>query len=248
MRHALALALGVTCALAQAQDRQGCSDAVEEALRAARPYAVGLGDVVSQHCKPWPPSADRVSAAVMAFQSTAKSPDGDAAWEVVLALLDSRTLRPLHMRWTHVDSDALIGIAEGSFRLDTAAWQLAPQLRALGLRFHSTVHGSQYAEAYWGNELALFVPEGSSLRKVLDVATHVRARLENAEDEWQGAELTLSMSRPGPAGWADIVVTDTDEGASRRPHRWTYRYDGKAYRLNANPAPFWSNYCCSLTW
>ncbi|MGM9485351.1 hypothetical protein ACS5PN_29460 [Roseateles sp. NT4] len=250
MKLALLLALGMACTLAQAQDRQGCSDAIEQALRAARPRTVGLGELVSQHCKPWPPAADRISAAVMAFQSAAKSPEGDAAWEVVLALLDARTLRPLQMRWTHVDSDALTGVGEYSFKLDTAAWQLTPQLRALGLRFHSTVHGSQYAEAIWSNELMLFVPDGGRLRQVFGVATHARARLENDENEWQGAQLSLAMSRPGPAGWADIVVTDTDdhEGASRRPRRWTYRYDGKAYRLNADPAPFWSNYCCAVSW
>lgn len=248
MKRVLALALGASCALAQAQDRQGCSDAIEQALRAARPSVVGLGNLVSQHCKPWPPSAGQVFAAVMAFESTAKSPEGDAAWEVVLALLDARTQRPLQMRWTHVDSDALTGVGEYSFKLDTAAWQLTPQLRALGLRFHSTAHGSQYAEAYWGNELMLFVPAGSSLRQVLNVATHARARLENAEDQWQAAELSLAMGRPGPAGWADIIVTNTDERASRRPHRWAYRYDGKSYRLNAEPAPFWSGYCCTLNW
>ncbi|KQV86124.1 hypothetical protein [Pelomonas sp. Root1237] len=244
MKKSLALALGTACALAQAQDRQGCSDAIEQALRAARPPAVGLGDLVSQHCKPWPPSVDRISAAVMGFRSNGKSPRGDAAWEVVVALLDARTLRPLHMRWTHVDSDALTGIDEYSFKLDTAAWQLTPQLRALGLRFHSSAYGSRYAEAYWGDELTLFVPDGAGLRAVMGTVTQARQQVASNGDNWQVAKLSLAMGRPGPAGWADIVVTEV----GRAPQRWTYRYDGKAYGLSTKQEPFWAHYCCALSW
>lgn len=248
MKQVLALILGAGCALAQAQDRQGCSDTMEQALRAARPAGVGLGDLVSQQCKPWPPAADHVTAAVMAFLSTAKSPENYDAWDVVVALIDSRSLRPLHKRWTHVDSDALTGVGEYSFKLDTAAWQLQPQLRALGLRFHSTAYGSRYAEAYWGDELTLFVPEGNSLRAVLGVVTQARQQIDGSEDDWQVAKLSLAMGRPSPMGWADIVVTNTEKQAGRAPQRWIYRYDGKAYRLSTKPEPFWSGYCCALSW
>ncbi|HEY8879034.1 MAG TPA: hypothetical protein VIN03_15810 [Roseateles sp.] len=245
MKRVLALALGALCAGAQAQDRQGCSDAMEQALRAARPRDVRLGLLVSQHCKPWPAAADRVSAAVMAFQSAVRPAEGEA-WDVVVALLDSRSQRPRHLRWTHVESDALTGVGEYSFKVDTAAWQLTPQLRALGLRFHSTAYGSRYAEAFWSDELMLFVPEGESLRPVLGLVTQARSQLDNGD--WQVAKLSLAMGQPGPAGWADIVVTNTETPAGRPSQRWTYRYDGKTYGLNARPAPFWSAYCCALSW
>lgn len=243
----VALMLGLLSAAAQAQDRQGCTDVIEHTLRTARPPATGLGDVVAQHCKSWPPSAGRVSAAVMAFRSGAQPAEGEA-WEVVVALLDARTSQPTHWRWTHVESDALTGINEYSFKLDTAAYQLTPQLRALGLRFYSSANGSRYAEAYWGDELTLFAPEGSSLRAVLGVATQAQAQVGREQESWQVAKLSLAMGSPGGSGWSDIVITDTGDKASHQPRRWTYRYDGTAYRLLANPAPFWASYCCALTW
>ncbi|MBW8847428.1 MAG: hypothetical protein JF607_20890 [Burkholderiales bacterium] len=181
----------------------------------------------------------------MAFQSTSKPAEGEA-WDVVVALIDVHTLRPQHLRWTHVESDALTGINEYSFKLDTAAWQLTPQLRALGLRFHSAAYGSRYAEAYWSDELTLFAPEGNSLRAVLGVVTQARSKLANGD--WQAAKLSLTMGQPGPAGWADIVVTNSEKQAGRPTQRWTYRYDGKTYGLNTKPAPFWSDYCCALSW
>lgn len=244
MIRALALALAGWCGLAHGQDRQGCSDDIEQALRAASPREVGLGALVAQHCKRWPVAADRTSAAVMAFQSTAKSPEGDLGWEVVVGMLDARTQRPQHLRWTHVDPEALTGIDEHSFRLDTAAWQLTPHLRALGLRFHSSAYGSRYAEAYWSDELTLFVPEGQHLRAVLGIVTQARSQLVGGD--WQVAKLSLAMSPPGPATWADIVVTNTEPAG--RPQRWTYRYDGQAYRMTTRPSPFWSDYCCALSW
>ena len=60
---ALALTLCVMSAAAQAQDRQGCTDAIEQALRAARPQNTPLGEVAAQHCKSWPPSGSRTLAA-----------------------------------------------------------------------------------------------------------------------------------------------------------------------------------------
>lgn len=237
---ALALALGVMSAVAQAQNRQGCTDAIEQALRTAPPPSAKLGDLVAQHCKSWPPSGNRTLAAVMAFQST----EGEG-WEVVVALLDSRTSRSTHRRWTHVEPDSLTGIGPSSLRLDTAAYQLTPQLRALGLRFYSTAYGSNYAQARWGDELTLFVPDGNSLRQVLGVVTQAQQLIGDTADDWQFAKLSLAMGPPGPKGWSDIVVTDTADGDRQR---WTYRYDGKAYRSLAKPAPFWAEYCCALGW
>jgi len=245
MREVLVLGLAAFGALAQAQDRQGCSDAVEQALRQVRPPTAALGELVAQHCKPWPPSADRMSAAVMAFKSAGHSADGES-WDVVIALLDADTLRPLSKRWTHVDSDALTAIGEYSFKLDTAVWQLTPQLRALGLRFNSSAVGSRYADAYWGDELTLFVPAEGDLRPVMGVVTQARRLMDN--NDWQEARLTLAMGLNGPAGWADIVVTNAEKNAGRPPQRWTYRYDGKTYGLSRKPAPFWSDYCCAVTW
>jgi hypothetical protein len=127
----------------------------------------------------------------------------------------------------------------------SAAYQLTPQLRALGLRFNSSALGSRYQNAYWSDELTLLVPEGDRLRAVLGVATHSRTQIDEANDDWQVAKLTLAMAAPGPKGWSDIVITNTAD--EDRP-RWTYRYDGKAYKLLANPAPVWATYCCALSW
>lgn len=248
--------------LVMAQGGSSCAEGIEDALRDLNPKAQIQGDVVASDCKAWPPANGRQTAAVMAFEQDGKT-DRQRRWVIVLALLDSKTQRVLHSRRTEREEDATTTISELSLALDTARFQVKPGLRALGMRFRSAANQPSAAEAWWGNELMLFVPEGRMLRPVFgspmtaQQADNCCLSRSYPGATWDNADMTLAIGPLSPSGWNDIVITETltRDGnepakidATPRRRQYTYRYDGKAYRLLANPAPFWDGYCCTLSW
>jgi len=259
MRLAVALIACLFAGLAQAGADSGCTGDIEDALRRVQPKVEIQGPAVSPHCKPWPPSAGKVVAAVMAFE---QGSDGERQWLGVLALLDARTNRILHSHRFKVGEDAVTSVGEYSLRLDTAPYALAPGVRALGLRYSSASSGPSAADARYGDELTLFVPEARQLRPVLGLpmssAQAIKGCLGSCPNAvWDEATLTIAVGAAGPQGWNDLLVTaavvreSNAESAplDRKPQRErrVYRYDGSAYRREAE-APWWEGYCCTVGW
>lgn len=258
----LLLPLALLGGLAQAKDdTNGCTPAIEKALRAVDPKAVISGKVASRQCKPWPGDSTQ-TAAVMAFEHPGQ-PDEGRDWTVVVALLDTATQRVVSSHTGEAGEDATTSVDTYSFTLDTARYQLSPTLRALGVRFRSASNGSPVAEAWSGNELTLFAPEGRALRPVFtqpmsaqqsDVCCLSR---QFAGAVWRNAEMTLSIGPAAATGWNDLIVTETTvhDGNppatfDKTPHKrqYVYRYVDKAYQLQAKPAPFWSGDSGTVAW
>lgn len=255
-RLAFALALVVAAAPVHAS----CSPAVEAALRAFKAQPAIGGDVVTRQCKPWPPSAGKVIAAVMAFADP-QADDSFGNLPGVLALVDARTHKILHGRRFTVYEDAATQAGPRSLVLDTADYTLAPGVRALGLRFFNASSGPGVVESRRRNELTLLVPRNGELQPVfglpMDVARAVEGCLGRCRDAtWDEATLTLAVGAPGPAGWKDLVVTariardSSRETPSPQPHveRSVYRYDGARYNAAAGMRWWNDSPCCTPTW
>lgn len=260
MRGLLPLALALLCGLAHGRNPQGCGADIEAALRALNPKAAIRGEVAAHNCKPWPPSAAKVTAAVMAFEQPYKA-DDLREWIVVLALVDTATGRVRNSRRTIVGEDAVVAISSNSLTLDTAPYWVTPSLRALGVRYASSARGPSAPDASSGDELTLFVPEGRDLRPVFSQAMVRGRRGEGCADEactlplWHYADLTLAMKPVDGKPWADIVLTatltrngDSDKPAPPRFERSVYRYDGQAYHQAPGNTPWWDGHCCFVTW
>ncbi|MEO6281341.1 hypothetical protein [Roseateles sp.] len=252
-------------ALAGAQGGGKCGGDIENALRQLDGKAEIEGIVVASDCKAWPPAGGKQTAAVMAFQRDGKS-GRQRRWVIVLALLDSKTSRPLHSRRTELEEDATAAVGDLSLSLDTARYQVKPGTRALGLRFRSAARQPSGAESSWGDELLLFVPEGRQLRPVFGRTMSAQTvevgslSVQSTGAVWKNATMTLAVGPTGPPtaqGWNDLVITETltrngnapakFDSAPRR-QQYVYHYDGKRYNLLADPAPFWDGYCCTVAW
>jgi hypothetical protein len=261
----LALVSGLASGLAQADASNGCSPAIEKALRSVDPKAIIQGSITARHCKPWPPAEASQTAAVMAFEQPGRRDEG-RSWTIVLALVDNATHQVLSSDVGEAGEDATTSVAEYSLTLDTARYQLTLQLRALGVRFRSSSNGSPAAEGWTGNELTLFVPEGRTLRPVFTKPMSAKQAdvcclsSQFPGGHWVNAEMTLAVGPAGPAaahGWNDLVITETtvEDGTppakinpTPRKHRYVYRYDGKTYKLLDKPAPFWDSDGGTVAW
>lgn len=247
--------LAVAAGSAQARNDTGCAAEIEDALREVNPKHALVGQVADAHCKPWP--AGRFIAAVMAFER-GESPA--RRWTAVLALLDETTLKVRHSRRFELEEDAITRVGRWSFRLDTANYTLAPGVRALGLRYENSGPGPSAADASFGDELMLFVPQGQGFRSVLGMsmtrARGVNGCLRSCPDAiTESADFTIALGAVGPKGWRDLHVTatvkrdgpDGDDTIDRTPKRQLlrYRYDGAAYRPYAGQFS-WDDSCCTL--
>lgn len=259
MKAVIAGLLYLAASLAHARERGSCSPDIEDALRGFDPKKPIVGEVVSAECKPWPGSAGKVLAAVMAFERGA-SPE--LRWVGVLALIDAKTLKLLNSRRFELEEDAVTRVGEHSLRLDTANYALAPGVRALGLRYANSGPGPSAADASASDELTLFVPEGRGLRPVFGMSMERARAVEGCLGKcpnaiWDTASFTVAIGPPGPKGWNDLRVTATvvRDGTvepptfDTTPHRFhlVYRYTGKGYALEASQLD-WDDYCCNIGW
>ena len=249
--------------LAMAQMEPSCAEGIEDALRHvdrnAGHKAEIQGRVAGQHCKPWPPAAGKVVAAVMAFE---RGEAPDRKWTGVLALVDAQTHRIQRSHRFEVEEDAVTSVDTSSLTLDTANYALAPGVRALGLRYSAAGPGPSAADARSGDELTLLVPDGRKLRPVLGLSMYlsqaVKGCLGSCPDAvWDDATRTIAVGPAGAQGWRDLRVTTTvvrDSNAEaavidRAPQRklQVYGYTGKRYEMKSSQFD-WDDYCCTIGW
>lgn len=256
------LLLAVISVAAQARDGTGCTEDIERALRAFGGETPIEGEVVAAHCKPWPPSNGRQVAAVMDFRlEDEDEPRGDWAGVGVVALLDATTHRVIQGRRFAAgrDGSSLTDVGSNSFEVDTANYLLAPGKRALGLRYRNAarIHGA--ADNSVREELVLLLPWGRELKPIFCLPMHVlEAEVGSISYRrpgayWRVSRLTLAIGPRAASGWSDLLITETQtrDGAPDTPfdatptqHLYTYRHDGKGYRLLESPAPSWADLSC----
>lgn len=256
------LLLAVCTATAHGQDGTGCTDGIERTLRAFGSKPALEGPVVAAHCKPWPPSNGQQVAAVMSFRGEdADDMSRDWSGQAVVALVDAATQRVIrgHRFWAGRDGSSLTDVASNSFEVDTANYLLAPGVRALGLRYRNAarIHGA--ADTWVSEELVLLLPTGRELRPVFCLPMRVLKAEQGSIGSsypgayWRVSQLTPAIGPPAASGWNDLLITETltRDGAPDTPfdatptrYRYTYRHDGKHYRLLESPAPSWADLRC----
>jgi hypothetical protein len=148
-----------------------------------------------------------------------------------------------------LDSDPAVKIVSGSLWLDTAAYDLAPGVRAFGLDI-TTGLPRGCAGAGSGARRSLFVSQGRFIRPVLqDLAMSewtLIQRGKSACTDSSAPDLTitenfsakLALAPTSTRGWRDLVVTGTasrDDGHldERPPFREVLKWDGKVYSTGA---------------
>lgn len=203
------------------------------------------GEVVSAACKPWPHDRKLLLSA-HAFDTGA-----DEDKTLVVAVVDAAARRVVSSYRVTVGEDAAVHFGERSLAIDAAPYQLAPNVRAFGVRFASDARGASYPDGIWSDELSLFVAEGVALRPVLRGVPMSRSEARKgmfcgAAEElvYDQASLTLGMATAASHGYADLVVAarvirhEGDAQGAAKTERYTLRYDGREYRAGKHQ-PWW---------
>ncbi|MDO8988041.1 MAG: hypothetical protein Q7U91_00240 [Sideroxyarcus sp.] len=203
-------------------------------------------NVISAACRTWP---YKTSLLLAAFAY-----DDGVEYEkrLIVAVIDEKTKRVISSYRSVIGEDAVTEVGGDSLKLDTARYQLAKDVRAFGVKFNSSAHGANCGEAYWGDELTLFVPEGKTLSRVLSLNLYQQRWIKGcpaatSQALWEDAMLTVSMADTSTNGFHDIVVTakitvtadGTPTGNHRdRIERHTLHYDGTTYQ-KGQTVPWW---------
>jgi len=148
-----------------------------------------------------------------------------------------------------MDGDPALRIVSGSLWLDTAAYDLAPGVRAFGLDVTSGAPRSCSGMGS-GARRSLFVAQGRFIRPVLQDLPmsewSLIQRGRSACTDSSAPELTitenfaarLSLAPTSTRGWRDLVVTgvasrDDSHPDDRPPFSATLTWDGRIYAIDA---------------
>ncbi|MCL1530636.1 hypothetical protein M3O57_03465 [Xanthomonas nasturtii] len=208
--------------------------------------AVPVERAVAQTCKPWPYDP-AIRLAAIAFSDDAGTAPGERQLELRVAMLDASSGKVLAFYAQDMGEDAAFELDADSLRLDTARYDLAKGVRAVGVVVHSAARGPSCPDFYSNQALTLLMREGRSLRPVLQRDLHAWQRVKGEPCSLgkggvvtETAKVVVGMASQAHAGHADIVLaanvvttetapgSDTDTERTRRV-RQVLRYDGKRY-------------------
>ena len=193
-------------------------------------------------CVVWPAFPSQ-AIAVKSMYLADSGGDDAGVFDLDLSIVNASNANPIatFRKPGAYNSDA---VRFDDLRIDTGRYQLAPNVRAFGLR-SKFVHSS-HAIPYEKTDLALYVREGNNLRPVLEGLVVYKNNGEFMSDcEGYNNEVRRSVEI-GPSshhGFADLIITTSaskmndsksgNECVSKTTHlkktRITLTYDGQQY-------------------
>lgn len=232
--------------LSQASAAECGSELAASVAKSANMAEAGgkAGDVVSTACKPWPHDRKLLLTAHAFGTSTEDSK------VLVVATVDAATGRVVSSYEAIVTEDAAVHFGDSSLAIDVAPYQLAPDVRAFGVRFNSDARGASCADGAWSDELTLFVVDGKALHPVLRGMPMSRLETRNGGFcepgvTYDEARLSVGMAGAATRGYADLQVSARiarhagDKQEPLKTERYTLRYDGEQYRAAPKGQPWW---------
>jgi hypothetical protein len=180
-------------------------------------YKTDNGLIVSSACKV-APQVNNIELVAIAYDSEGSvtkpaKVDTDAMLKrnVIVAMIDNPTKRIISNYQSIITEDAAVQVGDNSFQLDTAAYQLAPNVRAFGLRFNNAARGPSCPDGWQGGELQLLVRDSASLRPVFAIPMNhllVSKGCINAgtgmDTLYEKAKLTVKVLKSRTNGYADL--------------------------------------------
>ena len=250
---ALILTLAQAPSAHAAPANQECGPAVlaqlGRALKVAH-FVPGPGDdgkdpagvVMASSCKRMPDDP-RLTLAAVAWD--AHEADSKA---LAIAIVDESTGSVAALLKDDIYEDAATQVNNGSLRLDTAPYELAPGVRAFGVDIFSSDRSC--GDGGSGPSRTLYVRDGKTLRPVLagltmSEFTYLRGNQPRCVADRKEAEtaiiedddVAIALGAPGKNGWRDLMLTETarrsDHKPTRKPLHVRVPYDGDAYDLKA---------------
>lgn len=230
VRHvALLFALSACSApsTAQTAPASACPEATEASLRAVLARnpdtkAAAHGELRQLSCAsiPGPDGDEPVAIANFVDGRLETIDDRSETYTVVLASLDPSGRRVHRHRVASTSEDATTLFHGGEFTLEAGFHDLAPGGGVIGVAVTSSALGASAPENRWGDEFALFVPEGHGFRRVLGLARYRQEAIVGCLNaQCEGARWTTTIARLAPGeraddGWRHLVLRlDAEEAA-----------------------------------
>lgn len=193
-------------------------------------------EVIANACKRWP--SDK-SLMIVSF---AYDSGIEYQKQLVVSLVDIVKGQVAATYKGIIGEDATLTIGQGSLRLDTARYDLAPGIRAFGLDF-STIYSQGCVEGGIGPYRTLFIREGKTIRPVLEglvlsTWTFLKGGPSCASDEREVAiettGYTITVLNTVSNGFRDLRITgtssmDSAEKSLKKPVAYLVKYNGKIY-------------------
>lgn len=218
----------------------------------------GRGDVIGLVCKPHPLHAEQT---IVALFHDLKDKQGEYVENrkgFVLAVIDAKQGKIHSLYRDTVEEDASTRIDEHSLNIDTARYNLAPGVRAFGVRMNIG-YSPRCAEGRESNYLTLFIEEGKRLKPIIKNFPMSSWSITegsnncgdgNASYTMDNVELTLAVSSTSTQGWRDLEVTahhriETSGAAADSPTKMQmkeqvlgkFRANRKTLWLDKQPTP-----------
>ena len=179
--------------------------------------------MVTAACKLWP--YDKSMLIVAAAYAQDKEQDKN----LVVALIEAKTMTIRATYQGVLLEDSTWSVVQGSLRLDTARYDLAPGVRAFGIDLSSDPVDNAVVRGGVTATRSLFVQQGTQLRLVLD--GFVLTTSTKAADGVTKTSSKMAIESHASHGLADMLVTRSIDPASGSPAKdhATLAFDGTRY-------------------
>lgn len=173
----------------------------------------GRGDIIDLVCKPHPLHPEQTLVALFHILKDQSGEPSEDKKGFVFALIDFVRKKVLGLYRDTAKEDGMTRIGKSHLRLDTASYNLAPGVRALGVRMAI----GQAPSAVDGGEsdyLTLFVEEGKQLRPILKNQpmsswSYIEGSASGHDETRRSierVERSLSVSAATTNGWRDLEL------------------------------------------
>jgi hypothetical protein len=174
------------------------------------------GDLVGVACRAHPLRPEQTIVALFHHLTSAEGQPAEDRKGFVFAVIDVKRKQLLALYREDIVEDASIRIGDSGLKIDTGRYNLAPGVRALGVRM-GIGHSPRCAEGGESDYLTLFVEDGRQLKPMLKNLPMSAWRITKGSNNCgQGGgdvdytidsvALTLEMAATSTEGWHDIDV------------------------------------------
>jgi len=220
------------------------------------------GEVIDLVCKPHPQHPAQTIVALFYDLPSSNNANDLEQKGFALAVVDMAAKKVLRLYTDSIEVDASIRIFGSVLSIDTARYNLAPGVRALGVRMNIG-YSPRCAEGGESNYLSLFVEDGAQLKPILKNFAMRSWRItdgsngcgysENPSYTQEEVNYTLSISDSVTEGWHDLALTsnrtisvydgtaqDNEQTANQPPNSSSqvigkFRAKNKIYNLDTTP-------------
>lgn len=251
----ICIGLGQSAYAQPESEKQQCSDSIVNLVgkrfgisdfsyprEGMYPSAQNGGVITAGACKVWPKN-NAITIAAFAFDDEG-SENGKS---LIVTMVDS-------LKGKVVASYKAVGldVAEGGLRIDTARYDLAPGVRAIGLDV-TEKSSPNCGDGGAGAARTLYIQNGNQIRPILEglymsywsfVQGGSNCASGDTESVTEDFSYSIGIDNTTTNGYANLLITATSSYSSgdksmRKPFHYELHYNGKKYPIDGMEKEFW---------